>query len=253
MGKCWAESLGDCSDKQSGEHIVSKGLFVSPVVSVQGLSWCKEEPKIVGINSVTKNILCTRHNSELSPVDESAIAAFNVFRQSVEFTNTREKMNERRWNIIQLKIDGDGLERWFLKTLINVAVGGKEKIGRLSKVPGQPSPDLVEIAYGKRKFSGSAGLYNSAELGEKIDSEDRVTVLTFLDAAKEFVIGAAFRFRGFRFMLTLEEAGFTDKVTFVDKNGAHRIHSKPVRHLKHIRVTIGPSQYLSHRISFRWR
>jgi hypothetical protein len=53
------------------------------------------------------------NNTALSPVDEAAIAAFNVFRESVRLTNAREKMKERRWSDEHLEIDGVGLERWF--------------------------------------------------------------------------------------------------------------------------------------------
>jgi hypothetical protein len=252
--KCWAECLGNCSDTISGEHIVSKGLFINDLVAVQGLNWCKEEPKIIGINALTKNILCTRHNSTLSPVDEAAIAAFDVFRESVNITNAREVMKERYWNTLHLKIDGNGLERWFLKTLINVASGGKESIGPRSKTAGEPPCDLVEIAYGQRKFLPNAGLYYSAEMGEKIDSEDRVNIIPFFDQKNEFMLGATFYFRGFRFMLNLDEIGFTGNLKFIHKDGRHTSHySKPLRHLRQIRVTVGPSQkYLSHTIDFNW-
>jgi hypothetical protein len=250
--KCWAESLGNCSDTLSGEHIISKGLFLNDMVMVQGLDWCKEEPKAIGINNLTKNILCRRHNTALSPVDEAAIAAFKVFRESVRLTNVREKMKERRWAVEHLEIDGIGLERWFLKTLINVAVGRGQKIGPKSITPGEPSPDLVEIAYGRRRFAHNGGVYNSGEVGERIDSEDRVNVITFSDQKNDFILGARFHFRGHKFILALDEAGFTGNLTFVHKDGQQTSHANPRRHIKQFRVLVGPSQYLSHRIHFRW-
>lgn len=45
---CWAAALGDCSDKISREHIISRALF-SQEVFVQGLAWCKSEPKKIGM------------------------------------------------------------------------------------------------------------------------------------------------------------------------------------------------------------
>jgi len=190
--KCWAESLGNCSDTLSGEHIVSKGLFVNEMVTVQGLRWCKDEPKTIDLNSLTRKILCTHHNNTLSTVDDAAIEAFNAFRQSVRLTDSRAQMRERRWTVVHLPLDGDGLERWFLKTLINVTTGGKEKIGPKSNTPGEPSPDLVEIAYGHRKFVPNAGLYNSQEAGETIGSEDRVNIIPFFDTKNEYVLGGTF-------------------------------------------------------------
>jgi hypothetical protein len=68
---------------------------------------------------------------------------------------------------VHLQIDGDRLERWFFKTLINITVGGKEKIGPKSDTPGEPSSDLVEIAFGHRKFVPNAGLYIIPPANEK--------------------------------------------------------------------------------------
>ena len=65
---CWAASLGDRSQKQSREHIVSEGLW-NQVVEVQGLHWCKDSPKRIGISSLTEKTLCDEHNRGLSPAD----------------------------------------------------------------------------------------------------------------------------------------------------------------------------------------
>jgi hypothetical protein len=237
----------------SGEHTVSKGLFTDDVVVVQGLSWCKE-PKTIGLSNLTRKILCTHHNSILHPVDDAAIAAFDAFRESVRLTDIREKMKERRWAVEHLQLDGDLLERWFLKTLINVTLGGKEKIGPKSYTDGEPSPDLVEIAFGLRKFVPNAGLYNSQETGETIDSQDGVSITPFFDSQNEYVLGGSFIFRGFRFMLYLGETGFTGNVTFVHKDGRETSrYSKPLRHLKQVKVTIGPTRrYVSHTLDFAW-
>jgi hypothetical protein len=238
----------------SGEHTVSKGLFTDDLVVVQGLSWCKDEPKTIGLSSLTRKILCTHHNSNLSQVDDAAIAAFNAFRESVRLTDIREKIKERRWTVVRLPIDGDRLERWFLKTLINITIGGKEKIGLKSNTPGEPSSDLVEIAFGHRKFVPDAGLYNSQEAGETIDSEDRVTIAPFFDSQNEYVLGGTFNFRGFRFMLCLRETGFTGNVTLVHKDGRETSrYSKPLRHLRHLKVTVGATRrYVSHTLDFEW-
>jgi hypothetical protein len=254
MRTCWAKSLGNCSDSLSGEHLVSAGLFATDTVCVQGLSWCRDEPKTIGLPNLTRNILCTSHNSALSPVDEAAIKAFNVFRECVRLTDVRQLMKERLWNIVRLNIDGAVLERWFLKTLVNVTVGGPQRIGPKSLVVGEPSEDLVEIAYGLRKFKPNAGLYSSAEMGETLTSEDRVTIIPFFDTGNECVFGGTFYFRGFRFMLYLGEEGFTGNLSFVHRGGAATSHySRPLRHLRKMNFTVGPSQKrISHVVDFKW-
>jgi hypothetical protein len=141
-----------------------------------------------------------------------------------------------------------------LKTLINITTGKKEKIGPKSKTPGEPSPDLVWIAYGQRKFGPNAGFYNSAEVGETINFEDKVSFMPYFDSNTEHVLGGTFYFRGLRFMLYLDEHGFTGNVNLVNKNsGQTAQYSKPVRHLKQVRVTLGQKRkYLSHVINFKW-
>jgi len=109
MWKCWAQSLGNCSGPLSREHIVTAGLF-GDVVSVQGFSWCKDEPKIIGLPNFTRNILCATHNRALSRIDTAAIKAFDVFRECVRLVDVRQSMKERFWNIVRMEIDGSASE-----------------------------------------------------------------------------------------------------------------------------------------------
>lgn len=37
MGRCWASCLGDCSDKISGEHVITAGIHLSETMKVKGL------------------------------------------------------------------------------------------------------------------------------------------------------------------------------------------------------------------------
>lgn len=113
----------------------------------------------------------------------------------------------------------------------------------------------MEIAYGIRQFVPNAGLYYSAEPGETITSEDKVTIMPFFDSSDEHILGGTFNFRGFRFMLYLGEDGFTDKLTFFHKDSnTSSQFSRPLRHLAALHVSIGPSRkYWSHVINFKWR
>jgi hypothetical protein len=127
---CWASCLGDCSDKVSREHLVSEGLFQSDTVRVQGFSWCKTEPKEIGISGLTSKILCTHHNNTLSPVDEGGRSAFNTLREVRRVENVREKLKRRIWTVVRREINGLLLERWLLKTTINISYGKEYPIGR---------------------------------------------------------------------------------------------------------------------------
>jgi hypothetical protein len=203
---CWAAPLGNCADKITREHVVSKCLFETDTVMVQGFNWCLNEPKQIGLANLVGRILCKRHNEGLSDLDAAALNAFKVFREGIRLNQVRGRLKKPIcWNVKRLEINGPLLERWFLKTLINLSIGGAWPIG--SGVKGRPSKELVEIAFGKRQFESGAGLYVAGRPGEKIDSMDRVNFTPMTDEANVLVAGR-FNFRGYTFFLCLTPRTF---------------------------------------------
>jgi hypothetical protein len=205
MNRCWAASLGNCSDKISREHIITEGLFLDEKIRVKGLPWCRDKFREIGHAGNVKKVLCTVHNSLLSEVDDTAIALAKALRETVELVN-RFKVSGVQPGVTKVvKIDGFKLERWFLKTLITNAAGGTFLVGKDAVVPGSPPLGLVEVAFGLRRFQAPAGLYVIGEPGEKW-SEDGVRITTFGDRAGMHA-GARFWFRGVDFMLLLHGKG----------------------------------------------
>lgn len=249
MENCWANQTGDCCGQISREHLISESLFLEPKVSVHGFTWCKEEPKIIGLSSMTSKILCKKHNSDLSPVDTVGAQAFNAFRESAQLNNIRGKLKPRRWRVQKYTIDGRLLERWFLKTTINLLSLGNIPIGKNSTRLGKPSGNLVDIAFGRNDFHKPAGLYASAFKGETINSRD---VVQFAPLIKDqtHVSGALFFFRGFRFLLMMDME--EPPKSLADSNfyyhsleeHSHNYHLKNIN-WKH-------DKYLSTTIQFRW-
>jgi len=144
--------------------IFSAGLLEGKSVFIHGLDWCKDAPKQIVKNSLVKNVLCKRHNERLSILDDEAIKAFKIFPEEPQLTKVRTAMKPRYWTVREWCVNGPPLERWFLKTLINLACEGERKIGPDSQEIGQPSQNPVRIAYGWEKFQGQAGLYSPAAL-----------------------------------------------------------------------------------------
>jgi hypothetical protein len=142
---CWAESLGDCSDKLTREHLISEGMYPDQTLRVKGLSWCKDEFKEIPITNLVKKVLCRHHNSTISYVDQVGANTINAFREASRVREERAQMGPRRWRIERVQIDGYGLERWCLKTLVNFAAEGAHKIGRDSSSDGQPSPRISRL------------------------------------------------------------------------------------------------------------
>jgi hypothetical protein len=198
---CWAAPLGDCEGKISREHLVSQALFPDGGITVSGLHWCKDEPKTVGLAALTGKILCQKHNSELSELDETVKQAFETLDESMRLYELRGKLKARRWTIKTFAIDGALLERWFLKTLINLNHDGPWVIGEGNHPAGLPNDELVQIAFGKATFQAKAGLYTAAHDGEQITFRQgiRLTPKTIGDN----LLAGMFSLCGFRFFLSL--------------------------------------------------
>src|SRR5882672_6826080 len=123
MDECWAKSLGDCEGKLSREHLISKSLFDGAEIQVFGLPWCPPEGKVIGIDGLAAKILCRLHNNRLSEVDQ---AGGEVFKKIKRFLG-KVKSNPRE----KIKVDGSLLERWLLKTAINICCNPKDlRVGK---------------------------------------------------------------------------------------------------------------------------
>ncbi len=253
MGRCWAKCLGNCSGKISGEHIITKGLFDGKSIGVRGLPWCREEHKFISKDAYTANILCRKHNSDLSPVDDAAIHAMNTFRTVMKVHQQRKVLlEERLWagrfDLHEYTISGDGLERWLLKTLINMEmVGGQGlPIGAPGGKHREPPCELVGVALGLRRFENREGLYLAAVEGQAVQTAERVHYVSLIKESSQgnFVAAGEFLFYGMRFFLCLEPDGLPRAIRTDDGE------LKLLHHVAGINVELNglPSQ----RIMFTW-
>jgi len=249
MKSCWAACLCNCSGKTSREHIVSRNLFESETIEVSGFSWCKNEEKEISLSSLTSKILCIKHNNDLSEVDIGGGQAFAIFREMTRLSNVREKMKPRLWRVVRHNINGLLLERWFLKTLINISFNKEYPIGKLSDNVGLPTKELVEIVFGIRGFSGRGGLYSVAHVGQKIDSYDKV-IFAPLIKDNSFIIGGLFSFRGFRFLIFTEPDGPPEHFTGIGLPDDDWSNSQLNYHNERIRMMQG--KYLSQLVNIKW-
>src|SRR2546426_3801833 len=141
--RCWARSIGDCSEKLSGEHLVSKALF-SESVTVRGFDWCKDRPKTIGINSLAAKVLCVRHNSALSELDAAALKVWNALKELADVQEGIALAARLRIPVgpprpLRLRVSGSRLERWAFKTTVNhVAAGARDAFPD----GWEPPPDL---------------------------------------------------------------------------------------------------------------
>lgn len=250
MKKCWAACLGDCSEKLSGEHIVTAGIFSSDKVNVHGLPWCKDAPKEIGLASAVKNVLCTGHNSRLSPLDDAVIEVFNALRDAIRLSDVRSKLSKRRWTKTYFDVNGVKLERWCLKTLITLSIGGSAPLAPHSKDSEMPDESLVRISFGLTPFQAPSGLYVSWGVGENMEMQDeKVVISTFLDENR--LAGARFYLGGFIFILYLNDRELKPgPLRFTRKDGSVEQRPQPQYHNRAVNFQLG--KYVSHSVRFLW-
>src|ERR1700691_2797166 len=250
MKKCWAASLGNCSDRMSGEHLVTAGIFSTETVMVQGFPWCMNSPKEIGLNSLVRNVLCTDHNSRLSPIDEAAISLSDALKECVRLRDVRGPVPSKRWTRINFDIDGRKLERWCLKTLITLSIGGPMPLGPKSIDSSAPHEDLVALCYDQLKFDPPIGLYTMYAPGDNITVEDRVMIVP-TDRDHKYLTGARFSLGGYHLFLYIDEIPFQPgPIIFTHKDGTIERKPAPLYRTKALNFQVG--SHISHSMRFMW-
>lgn len=124
-------------------------------------------------------------------------------------------------------IDAKLLERWFLKTLLNLSHESNLFIGVSGTEKGIAPADLVKICYGEQPFEGAAGMYVAANTGMILNSSD---TLQFSPLHKDDrILGGFFEFRGIRFFLALMPEGLKFALSTIPGIGDDWKHANLLR------------------------
>jgi hypothetical protein len=126
----------------------------------------------------------------------------------MQLFHVRSKLKSRRWAIKTFTIDGKLLDRWFLKTLINLSHDGPWIIGEGSHPAGLPNDELVKIAFGRATFQEKAGLYTAAHDGEHVTLRQGLSLTP--KTIGDNLLAGLFSLRGCRFFLSLLPEGFKE-------------------------------------------
>lgn len=147
--RCYACSLNDCESKVTKEHFVSQSVLkiVSTIegrILLSGSPWLgQNEVKPVNTSGLAANILCSRHNTSLSPLD-------SIGRKFFDFIMGKDVQSEF------LMVNGDEIERWMLKVLcggLSSGFFGPEHKGW------QPPDEWLQILFGSGIVPDGSGLY----------------------------------------------------------------------------------------------
>jgi len=251
--RCWAAPLGGCSHELSREHLISDSLWTGDGIDVLGFDWCKNETKRVGRNAVTAHILCRTHNSALSPLDVEAKYAFRALSDATVLVNERRGVRPRKWKVRRFEVARpDLLERWFLKTMINLLVvkPGPTVWRSTGETADKVPLPLVRMAFGEPPITRPMGLYISAALNENVALREIVAFapLEYGEPDKVGIIGGLFEFRGFRLILHLEPHELPPSLTI--PAGGETVTRQLLYHATRINFNVG--KQLSHYLQFCW-
>lgn len=196
--KCYAKKTNDCSTTISGEHYISESVLelfkTKETVKITGVKWIPQETfKIVGINSLTANILCTKHNSDLSQCDSAALSLFKSIKDfDADFNSATPKADH-------VQIDGELLEQWMLKTVVGL-IASKQTVSN-GVVDSVILKDIyIDILFNGAPWPEQWGLYFKPPT-DKIHKFDSAGV-TFAIGNNE-VKAAIFTVQNFTFYLLL--------------------------------------------------
>lgn len=186
MRGCFLDGYVHCGGRVSREHYISRTVLeaISSTGQVQigGLPW--QEANILqslGVSSLVSNMLCERHNSLLSKLDEEAGIFFRTLN-SVDKHRDEVQPNTQ--------IDGPSIERWFLKVICGLVAGlgiGERAVPEEWKaiLTGSPWPGGCGLCV--PIVSGSQVLATELYVEPKIDPETRrIVAVTFRVAGVVF-------------------------------------------------------------------
>lgn len=168
LERCYLRSARGCSEKLSGEHVVSAAVLErigGKRVLASGLPWIPTgKEKLVGISSLVGNCLCTAHNSRLSLLDSAAGDIYGAVSACV--TNHQKPSKH-------FLFSGHDFERWLLKTL--AGMGASKNLATVGeRLPGEfPRPvNVPALLESPPQWRAPAGLYFSQNVGDRFATEE---------------------------------------------------------------------------------
>ncbi len=204
--KCYAKRLGGCSTKISGEHPFSDGILkaMGGSFDVTGLPFIPTNgSKRLTTKALQANILCTHHNSALSPLDGEALAFF-LGLQAISRNLTRD-LQDASTDLKTFDVDGSMLERWLTKILCGMLVAWSRTAFVLPET-------WLHHLFKKAPLAEGSGFHLAANTGSFAPSQEPLTisVMTRADGESAIPFGLRLNMNGFQILLSLNGAISSD-------------------------------------------
>jgi len=187
--KCYARADGDCSTKISKEHFISRALLqriaIDATAKIAGLAWQRPQTfNRIPVDGLASNILCDRHNSILSSLDQTMtrfVRAIHHFdRSSVKGFSSRT-------------FDGTHIERWMLKCIIGL-VASKNLRSTIKF-------ECVDVLFERISWPEGWGVYFNLANGP-VYHTDSILIETLVGPS-QLILAVKFFLQGLPFVLCL--------------------------------------------------
>ena len=205
MITCWARVLQECNDVQSREHYLSRAIIGSGNVTISGLPFLHGKARAIPGERLVAKILCKRHNELLSPLDAAAGHFFQVLKAFKKRGIMRAHGAKKPGGIDMYEVAATLVERWMLKTVINVMF--ERRID--PDIAWYPPETWVRCAFALRPFPEWCGLYLLT--GESSSHNGALSAIGIRPLTKgvdgKELIGAQFQIEELQFVLAMEPLG----------------------------------------------
>ena len=156
----------------SREHFITRGIFLAETCVVTGCSRTAKRPQPVRIDDLVTKVLCSGHNSDLSPVDVALIDLVNVIREVDRLQAVRSRVPKGRLvTRTRYVVDGRLFERALAKTLLNCATLFRDVLDDWA-----PPSWLPDFVFGTRVLPAGCGMGMPAQLGDSVQLDEQYGV-----------------------------------------------------------------------------
>jgi hypothetical protein len=161
--KCYAAAIGDCSKSISREHYITEGVLklIGDPITLKGFPWQGAGERTVGTKALTAKILCERHNTALSSLDEVGIRFFDKLRLGRFERSPSEAVVGSQISLFR----GEMIELWMLKVLCGLIVSGNAPDKSGSPIKIDLPPPWLGILFGYQPMPPGWGLWMRAAVG----------------------------------------------------------------------------------------
>lgn len=194
--KCYMSITNNCSKKISKEHMVSEGALkeVDENINLTGLPWLKNGSKQLHTSVITSKILCKRHNSAFSTIDQEG-------KEFVRVIKTFSKINYSGRKKLAV-FNGLDIERWLLKTFYGLLYSKNLQIDINESLQANIDAKCIDLLYGNVPHADNRGLFIRTQINHTVKSDRILAISPIINKVKSNIQGITINIFGFDFLFS---------------------------------------------------